>query len=40
MRRAVWPCILVFLLGGRAAAQDKPDFFGEWVLATLRYRRP
>jgi hypothetical protein len=32
MHRAVWPCILVVLLGGRAAAQDKPDFSGEWVL--------
>ena len=32
MRMTFWSCVLALVVGGAAAAQDKPDFSGQWVL--------
>ena len=34
MRMTMGLCVLVFVIGGASAAQSRPDFSGQWVLAS------
>ena len=36
MRMRIWLGLLVSLIAGTTAAQEKPDFTGEWILVTPR----